>query len=506
MKLAGKRLLYLALLLGLFQTGQSGCGGSSGGPTLEIEIVGQGRVVSDPEGIDCGTECEAGFPDGTQVSLTAVPAPGHKFVGWSGGCQGAEACALTLSSDVQVTAAFEPFRILFASSLPLGGNGGSSDSKAANIWVVNADGSGLKPITLLTADEAANFDHQWSPDNSRIVFVSNRALNGSDSLNLNGTLNIWVMDFDGSNPKPLTQLTANGADAQAPRWSSDGGRIVFHSSADLNGNDAANANFTRNIWTVDADGSNLGPLTELTSDNSDAVAPSYSPDGSEILYASQRALGGANASNANNVFNIWKMGSDGGVSEPMTQMSGMGVINLDPKWSPDGSRIVFVSSRALDPADDSANLNGVQNIWLMNADGSDPTPLTRVTANGASSFDPSWSAEGDRIAFISQAALSGNDALNINGTLNVWRMDSDGQNRAPLTFYTVNNIETLGPEFSPNGDQVAFGSEGALDGSDALNLNGGSNIFVRNLEGDGFLALTQNTFDKVSAAQPQYSH
>ena len=85
-------------------------------------------------------------------------------------------------------------------------------------------------------------------------------------------------------------------------------------------------------------------------------------------------------------------------------------------------------------------------------------------------------------------------------------MDEDGQNRTPLTFYTVNSIETLGPEFSPNGDQVAFGSQGALDGSDALNLNGGSNIFVRNLEGDGFLALTQNTFDKVSVEQPRYSH
>lgn len=67
---------------------------------------GDGRVASDPAGIDCGERCSAQWPAGASVTLTAVPAPGAVFVGWGGGCSGAGACTVDLTTSRVVTAAF----------------------------------------------------------------------------------------------------------------------------------------------------------------------------------------------------------------------------------------------------------------------------------------------------------------------------------------------------------------------------------------------------------------
>ena len=69
---------------------------------------GSGTVTSSPAGIDCGQGCAATFTAGTSVKLTATPANGSLFVGWSGaGCSGTDACTVTMSSDQTVTAIFE---------------------------------------------------------------------------------------------------------------------------------------------------------------------------------------------------------------------------------------------------------------------------------------------------------------------------------------------------------------------------------------------------------------
>ncbi len=75
---------------------------------LLVVVEGQGRVVSDPAGIDCTqSPCSTLFPDGTTVSLTATSAAGSKFAGWGVGCSGPGACSVTLRSDVQVFAHFD---------------------------------------------------------------------------------------------------------------------------------------------------------------------------------------------------------------------------------------------------------------------------------------------------------------------------------------------------------------------------------------------------------------
>ena len=68
---------------------------------------GTGTVTSQPYGIECGVDCTAAFPVGAQVTVTALPAPGSAFTGWSGACTGAEpVCTLTISQPQSVGASF----------------------------------------------------------------------------------------------------------------------------------------------------------------------------------------------------------------------------------------------------------------------------------------------------------------------------------------------------------------------------------------------------------------
>ena len=76
---------------------------------LAVTKAGTGTVTSTPTGIDCGSSCAASFTTGTAVSLTATPAAGWIFMGWSGaGCAGTGSCSLTLTTATTVRATFAP--------------------------------------------------------------------------------------------------------------------------------------------------------------------------------------------------------------------------------------------------------------------------------------------------------------------------------------------------------------------------------------------------------------
>jgi Tol biopolymer transport system component len=83
---------------------------------------------------------------------------------------------------------------------------------------MDADGSGVASVTRYTATKVflSGFP-AWSADGSRIVFVANTALDGSDTQNANRTNNLWVVNADGTGVIPLTRLTS-GVDAEDPRW------------------------------------------------------------------------------------------------------------------------------------------------------------------------------------------------------------------------------------------------------------------------------------------------
>jgi hypothetical protein len=69
--------------------------------------TGRGTVTSNPPAIDCGVLCSADFDSGTDVTLTAVPATGNIFTGWSGGgCTGRGNCTVTMNEQKEISAAF----------------------------------------------------------------------------------------------------------------------------------------------------------------------------------------------------------------------------------------------------------------------------------------------------------------------------------------------------------------------------------------------------------------
>ena len=76
--------------------------------TLTVAKTGNGRVVSDPTGIDCGTTCSADFTSGSTVTLVAHPDPGWTFGGWTGACSGTGACTVTMDAAKSAGADFLP--------------------------------------------------------------------------------------------------------------------------------------------------------------------------------------------------------------------------------------------------------------------------------------------------------------------------------------------------------------------------------------------------------------
>ncbi len=92
-------------------------GGRSGSTTLTVgtrpslavvrEGTGSGTVTSSPAGINCGATCSAAYDSGTVVTLTATPAAGSTFEGWTGGgCAGTGPCTVTMTAATTVTATF----------------------------------------------------------------------------------------------------------------------------------------------------------------------------------------------------------------------------------------------------------------------------------------------------------------------------------------------------------------------------------------------------------------
>src|SRR5690349_20837791 len=91
------------------------------------------------------------------------------------------------------------------------------------LWVMNADGTDLK--RLLPARDQPHFDGHWSPDGSRVVYVSDK-LEGTD-----GKLSVRVCAADGSDD---AELVPHKAFEESPRWSPDGKKVLWVSTRDGN--------------------------------------------------------------------------------------------------------------------------------------------------------------------------------------------------------------------------------------------------------------------------------
>ena len=93
---------------------------------LTLQAIGGGIVTSTPPGINCGNDCTEDYASGTQVSLTASPAAGSVFAGWTGACTGTGACDLTMDADKDVTATFVALCLKINDVSKLEGNSGTT--------------------------------------------------------------------------------------------------------------------------------------------------------------------------------------------------------------------------------------------------------------------------------------------------------------------------------------------------------------------------------------------
>ncbi len=116
---------------------------------LTVNLAGAGLGTVTGSGIDCGVDCTEPYDPGSQVGLTATPAPGSEFAGFSGDCAGAT-CDLTMSADRSVTATFTP-----ASGPPAG-----ADTNPPNTQITKGPKDKTKKKTAtfeFSASEPATF-------------------------------------------------------------------------------------------------------------------------------------------------------------------------------------------------------------------------------------------------------------------------------------------------------------------------------------------------------------
>jgi len=134
--------------------------------TVSKTGAGSGTVNSSPGGISCGTTCSANFTTGSSVTLTASPASGSTFAGWSGACTGTGACSVTMAGARAVTATFNTSVSTFTLSYTRAGTGaGTVTSNPAGISCANtctANFTGGTSVTLTASAASGSTFAGWS--------------------------------------------------------------------------------------------------------------------------------------------------------------------------------------------------------------------------------------------------------------------------------------------------------------------------------------------------------
>lgn len=251
------------------------------------------------------------------------------------------------------------------------------------VWAINA--SGEEEPFRLTGSGAQAQTPAWSPDGREFVFslsyittapLYRARIDNQTLLDAEGKA-VYFREFDNSEGSNF-----------APSWSVND-RIAFHSDRD-------HEEFE--VYTCDLNGTDLVRLTNNEwSDNS----PKWSPDGTELVFSSNRDDGTPD---------IFVMRADGSDVRQITE-SAEGWASLAPEFSPDGTTIVYVLQ---DP-------EGDRDIYAMDAQGRNHR---RLTDDGWGHHHPTWSPDGTMIAYERFAKEPVPD---------VWIMNADGTGKRRLT-------------------------------------------------------------------------
>ena len=241
---------------------------------------------------------------------------------------------------------------------------------SAEIYVMNADGSGVERLTHTEANEGAP---AWSPDGKLIAFDSKR----------DGNYEIYVMNADGSEQRRITDYPERDL---APAWSPDGSKIAYNSYR----------NESFELHVMNADGSENSKVADS------GWIPAWSPDGSRIAY--------------NHGNEIYVVSSDRYNPEPEQVSRNTGSY---ANWLPDGAHILFQS-----------RTSGRQNFHVMDANGENERMITRVQQGMLQ--DPRISRDGSHIVYVHLPAQLAVPA-GVSGPQVICVMRADGSNSRALT-------------------------------------------------------------------------
>ncbi|MEJ7862326.1 MAG: Calx-beta domain-containing protein, partial [Pyrinomonadaceae bacterium] len=316
-----------------------------------------------------------------------------------------------------------------------------------NIYTMHSDGSGAVKLTSFD-NYHMNSHASFSPDGRRIVFV-------------NG-VSISTINSDGSGLTELARIS--GAFVRNPSFSPDGSKIVFTTSPTREN--------TR-IYLMNSDGSAMDSYgrtqIQLTNGVSSDYEPSFSPDGSKIVFTSKRI--------ATDNPEIYTMNSDGSAPTRLTNSAG---IDQSPSFSPDGSKIVFSTNRG----------GGNYEIYSMNSNGSGVTGLTNLPSN---ELDPSFSPDGSKIVFTSDRIAT---------TRKIYTMNSDG---SALTRLTNNYDKEFYPKWQPVSLYTTFSSPTQTGQNVAVAPTNNLNMTFSNVTTAGTTTATALSQDQLQPLPSNFS-